>query len=303
MLYLLLAMLCSSSIALIFKYSETNNKNRYAVTSANYLTASLVGLFLSIKGHLFTGLKDSLKPFNHEIINVIIKNTGTFSNNSGAIWALLWGIITGIFFFSSFIYYQKCIRDNSVALTGSFSKMGILIPVIISVLIWNEHPTIIQWAGISLCIIAILIANLSFENRSLYGFKPSLIALFLLNGFAEFSSKFFQKYAYISYKDLYLFFVFTTALIISLLFMLKSKRKICLGDILTGICVGIPNLFSSFFLILALNKINASIAFPLFSAGSIVLINIGGILIFKEKLKTRETISIILTIIALILIN
>lgn len=303
MLYLLLAILCSSSIALIFKYSETHNKNRYAVTSANYLTASLVGLFMSIKGHLFTGLRGSLKPFTHELINVIINNRGTFSDNSGAMWALLSGIITGVFFFSSFIYYQKCIRDNSVALTGSFSKMGILVPVIISVLLWNEHPTPIQWIGISLCIAAILIANLSFENGSFGGFKPSLIALFLLNGFAEFSNKFFQKYAYISYKDLYLFFVFTTSLIISLFFMLKSKRKICLGDILTGICVGIPNLFSSYFLILALYTIKASVAFPLFSAGSIVLINIGGILIFKEKLKGRETISIILTIIALILIN
>lgn len=301
MLYLLLAILCSSSIALIFKYSEANNKNRYAVTSANYLTASLVGLFMSIKGHLFTGLRGSLKPFTHELINVIINNRGTFSDNSGAMWALLSGIITGVFFFASFIYYQKCIRDNSVALTGSFSKMGILVPVIISILLWNEHPTPIQWIGISLCITAILIANLSFENGS--GFKPSLIALFLLNGFAEFSSKFFQKYAYINYKDLYLFFVFTTSLSISLFFMLKSKKEICLGDILTGICVGIPNLFSSYFLILALYTIKASVAFPLFSAGSIVLINIGGILIFKEKLKRRETISIILTIIALILIN
>ena len=35
MVYLFLAILCSSSIALIFKYSEDAKMNRYVVTSVN----------------------------------------------------------------------------------------------------------------------------------------------------------------------------------------------------------------------------------------------------------------------------
>ena len=46
MLYLLLAIICSASIALLFKHSETTGMNRYAVTSTNYVTASLVSLLL-----------------------------------------------------------------------------------------------------------------------------------------------------------------------------------------------------------------------------------------------------------------
>ena len=41
MFYLLLAIICSASIALIFKYTETRKTNRYVITSANYFMLSL----------------------------------------------------------------------------------------------------------------------------------------------------------------------------------------------------------------------------------------------------------------------
>lgn len=303
MFYLVLAMLCSSSIALIFKYSETNGGNRYAVTSANYLAASVVSLFMAIKGGLFLSFSKSIGLFANEFYYVIFKNTGSFSNGASALWALISGMVAGVFFFSSFIYYQRSVAENGVGLTGSFSKMGILVPMVLSIGLWNEHPSLLQWTGILLCLGAIFIATLSFDSNNENKFKFSLLVLFLLNGFAEFSNKFFSKYALIEYKDLFLFFVFATALLISLCFTFKRSNEISKEDILMGILVGIPNLFSSFFLILSLNTLKASVAFPLFSAGSILLINLGGTFIYKEKITPRGKISILLTILALTLLN
>lgn len=303
MFYLVLAMICSSSIALIFKYSESSGRNRYAVTSANYFTASIVCLYMVIKGGLFSSFSKSIILFRNEFYNVIFKNICSFSNNASALWALISGMVAGIFFFSSFIYYQRSVAENGVGLTGSFSKMGILVPVVLSIGLWHEYPSLIQWTGILLCFGAILIATLSIDSNNENKFKFSLLVLFLLNGFAEFSNKFFSKYALIEYKDLFLFFVFSTALLISLCFTLKRKIRVSKEDILMGILVGIPNLFSSFFLILSLNTLKASVAFPLFSAGSILLINLGGTFIYKEEITTRGKISILLTILALTLIN
>ena len=93
------------------------------------------------------------------------------------------------------------------------------------------------------------------------------------------------------------------AFVVSLVYTLKEKKKITKKDILTGFAVGIPNLFSSYFLILSLATLKTSVAFPIYSAGSIVLINIGGYVIFKEKLATKNQVAIFLTIIALVLIN
>ena len=74
-------------------------------------------------------------------------------------------------------------------------------------------------------------------------------------------------------------------------------------DILTGFAVGIPNLFSSYFLILSLDTVKASVAYPIYSAGSILLINLGGFFIFKEKIARKNKFAIVLIVIALMLIN
>ena len=101
-------------------------------------------------------------------------------------------------------------------------------------------------------------------------------------------------------KDLFLFFLFATALLIS---VLKVRGKPRRNEVLTGLVVGIPNFFASFFLINALSRIPASVVFPSYSAGSIALICIGGRVFFGEKLTRRELTAVIITMVALLLIN
>lgn len=301
MIYLLLAIICSSSIAIIFKFSETNNLNRYAVTTMNYFTAFTVSLVLAlVEGNIKMGLEGN---FLDEFQDVIIEGNNLFSPMASLIWAIVVGIIAGAFFFLSFVYYQMSVRENNVGLAGTFGKLGILVPMSFSIIIWKEFPTSIQWIGIILSLISIIIVNVSFEKQNLKDIHMNLILLFFFGGLAEFSNKIFQKYAISEYKSVFLFFVFFIAFIISLMTTIKRKKIIKKIDLLTGILVGIPNLFSSFFLIMALNYIETSIVFPIYSAGSIVIITLVGTLFFKEKLKKKEIIAIFMTIIALILIN
>jgi len=301
MIYLLLAIICSSSIAIIFKFSETNNLNRYAVTTMNYFTAFTVSLVLAlVEGNIKMGLEGN---FLDEFQDVIIEGNNLFSPMASLIWAIVVGTIAGAFFFLSFVYYQISVRENNVGLAGTFGKLGILVPMSFSIIIWKEFPTSIQWIGIILSLISIIIVNVSFEKQNLKDIHMNLILLFFFGGLAEFSNKIFQKYAISEYKSVFLFFVFFIAFIISLMTTIKRKKIIKKIDLLTGILVGIPNLFSSFFLIMALNYIETSIVFPVYSAGSIVIITLVGTLFFKEKLKKKEIIAIFMTIIALILIN
>ncbi len=74
MLSLIIATFCSASIALIFKWTEGSDKNRYVVTSINYLTATLVSFAL--------GGINQFQSFNP--------------------WVLIIGIPAGVFFFFKF---------------------------------------------------------------------------------------------------------------------------------------------------------------------------------------------------------
>ena len=305
MIYLFLAILCSSSIALIFKYSEGAKMNRYAVTSVNYFTAFIISLLMiiikpSIK---INGINISLANFIKEFTNILSRNSGYFSKDASLVWAVLLGTIGGAFFFLSFIYYQKSVKENGASLSGTFGKLGILVPMIFSILFWKEIPKAFQWVGIFVALFSIVYANISHDENKSASINLTLILLFLFGGMAEFQNKLFQQYALIEYKDVFLFVIFVTAFLLSLYFVIKSKEKVLKRDLLIGFLVGIPNLFSSYFLIMALNSIATSIAFPVYSAGSIIFISLGEVFIYKEKLSKKNKIAIALVILALILIN
>jgi drug/metabolite transporter (DMT)-like permease len=261
--------------------------NRFLVTTSNYLIAFTTSLILAF----IDGTPWSFFSF----------------------WL---GTLAGVFFFLSFYLYQRSVRESGASLSGAFGKMGILIPMILSVIIWNEMPNLIQWIGISLALLSIILVNLP-AKREKKTFHIDLIFLFVFGGMAEFFNKIFQKYAaQSSDKNVFLFFVFFSAFIISLSFSLLKKNKqrgrfslSCyltrrtVPAVVTGLVVGIPNLFSSFFLIMSLDHIKTAVVFPIYSAGSITLITLASTIFFGEKLKLKERLSIVVTIIALILVN
>lgn len=302
MIYLALAIICSASIALIFKYSESSNTNRYAITTTNYFTAFMVSLFMIFLRGLLTGVEKEI-PFLEDFSLVFSGNQALLTPYGSMLWGLIIGSVAGAFFFLSFIYYQKSVKEYGVGISGTIAKLGILIPMLFSVLVWKEFPTAIQVVGIALSLVSILIVNLSPKSLEKLDFKPIIMLLFVFGGLAEFSTKIYQKYGLNEYKDIFLFAVFFVAFSISAYYTVREKRKVTRKDLLTGVAVGIPNLFSSYFLILSLDTINTSVAFPVYSAGSIVLINIGGFLLFREKVARKNQVAILLTVIALVLIN
>ncbi|MBD3402607.1 hypothetical protein GF420_06905 [candidate division GN15 bacterium] len=302
MLYLFLAIICSSSIALIFKHSETAGMNRYAVTSTNYLAACLVSaLLIAIRGAPPFG-QVSVVDGLAVVREAIASGGGVTSISGGIVWAALVGLGAGAFFFLAFIYYQISVRNEGVGLSGAFAKLGILVPMSLSLLFWREFPTGVQWLGIAVAVFSIVLVNWP-TRKAAVTLRLSLILLFLFAGLAEFSNKIFQKYALLEYKDLFLLVNFFVALVLSLLVTWYQRLPVRRRDLLTGIAVGVPNLFSSYFLILALDQIPAAVAFPAFGAGTILIINVAGALVFKERLSRRDRVVVALVALSLILIN
>lgn len=301
MFFLILATMCSAAIALIFKFTESRETNRYAITSANYFFASAVSLAMVLQQKLyaFEVSGDGLVTAFTSAVrgDEVMGAAGSFY------FALAFGGVSGIFFFLSFVFYQRCVKQYGAGLSGTFAKMGILVPMVLSLVLWKELPTTLQWFGIALSLMAIVVVNVSKDKARRFNWQAGLLLLFTFGGLAEFSTKVFQKYALTAYKDVFLCAVFFVAFVISALYCYATKKKVVLRDILLGFCVGLPNLFSSYFLILALESVKTSVAFPLYSAGSIVLITLGSRLLFGEAVPTKNKWAIGLTVVALALLN
>ncbi len=72
---------------------------------------------------------------------------------------------------------------------------------------------------------------------------------------------------------------------------------------IVGLSIGIPNLLTTIFLVLALEDIETHIAYLLSSLLSILIVLIIGLLFLKEKLERKDLIAMGLSVIAISLIN
>lgn len=298
-------------MALLLKYSETGQYNRYAVTTANYVMAFCFSLVLSsgdaVAMTCYFPLPESFLYFMDEWRAVIGGGSILFSLGASFFWALIIGFAGGLFYCFGFIYIQKSIRENGVGITGAVAKLGIFFPMVLSLILWREVPTEFQIVGIVICVIAMGIISYPFDgSKRVKRVNLTLLLLFLISGSAEFSGKFFEKYAHVELKSVFLFTVFFTAFWISLIFLIKNVRsggRLGKKDLLMGLLVGIPNLLTSWFLISAFKHYPASVAFPIFSSGSILLITLGGAILFKERPTPREWRGIGMIVIAILLMN
>lgn len=197
MIALILATLFSASIALILKYGEAKRMNRFAVLSANYLLACLLslGTMLSKGGGVPDGTLSGT-AFK-QVGAALLGATEPLPPPASLTRALLVGLVAGCFFFLGFFFYQRSVRDRGVTLAGAFAKLGILVPMGLSLLLWKDFPSGLQWFGIGLAMVSIALANWPSRSDLAQGktvFTASLILLFLFGGLAEFSTKLFQKY-------------------------------------------------------------------------------------------------------------
>ncbi len=296
-------MFCSASIAMILKFSEEKKCNRFAVTTANYFTAFLVSVAMIISNNILNSFSflDFFTNFSQEFIPVFTAGNTKFSSSSSVLWGIITGIPGGLFYFLGFIYILKSIEKNGVSMTGVFARLGILIPIAVSIIFWEEYPAVIQISGMFLALFAIVAANISLKESA--KFSPVLLILFLTVGAGEFINKFFQKYALETFTPIFLFSIFFTAFLISLFYLKPKTAKTDKSSLILGFLVGIPNIFSTYFFIKALETVKAGIAYPAYSAGTIILIALGGKIIFKEKLSTIKKIALCFAAFAIVMMN
>ena len=130
--------------------------------------------------------------------------------------------------------------------------------------------------------------------------RSTLLLLCLFGGLSEFSNKIFQKYALQTHKPIFLLVTFAIALCFAMVATIRARQPIRSRDLWLGVAVGLPNVFSSYGLIQALATIPAPVAYPLFGAGTIALIFLGGMLFFGERPRRRESLAIGLVLLAMV---
>jgi multidrug transporter EmrE-like cation transporter len=86
--------------------------------------------------------------------------------------------------------------------------------------------------------------------------------------------------------------------------LLTGRKKFNIRNVIAGICLGVPNYFSIYFLVKALQSpaMSSSATIPINNIGVLLVVSLFGIMVFKEKLSKKNYMGLGLTLLAIFLI-
>lgn len=277
-LFLVLAMICSASMAVGLRFFRLA-KNRYGMILGNYLTCMVIGFLM-------------------------IGNRSMLLQCHVSTWIL--GMSGGVLFVLSLVCMQSSIASSGAIMTSAFSKLGLLVPLLLSTAVFHERPDLMQYLGLAAVIGSILIMN-GTDDKERNINLPFLIIVLITNGMSDAMAKIYSTIGIPSEETVYMFLLFLCAAVLTAVLMIietkRTGRKPELKDLAAGICIGIPNYFSSIFLLRSLRTIPAVIAYPVFSSGTIMIVTAAGCYLFHEHLSQRQIIGLGLILVSLVLLN
>ncbi len=219
------------------------------------------------------------------------------------------GISTAVFVVSWLISVKK----SAYMMLDIFLMLGILIPLIAGKILFDEDIRIIQWLGIAVLFIAVIIMC-SYNNTVKGKMTPFSFVLLLIcgisNGITDFSQKLFvtrQPNIPASVFNLYTYIFAGLTLIIAYLLLNRNNansQRTPLGKIIPYIIVMAVCLFAnSYFKTLAAERLNAILLYPLNQGAALIISTLMSSFLFKEKLTVKAVIGIAVAFTGLLIIN
>ncbi len=285
MLFVLLTILSSLAISLILKYNEARDGDRLTVAGSNYVSAALLGYLFS---------------------------SGTAPLSPGWIGAAL---AVGAGFVGGFLLLMRSIRATGLAVPISVARIATLGPVLLSIVIYGEQPGPTEIAGVGLGLLAFLLLGFAqrippaADRRSTFDIGAILLlaSLFLMMVANDFAMKVVQANGVD--EGTFLLLLFGAAAVICwgaiALRLLRGKggNTFRARDAALGLLLGIPNYFSSYFLIRGLDHLPASTVFPIVSAAGVVAASLAAVLLWRERPSRPAWIGIALAAVAVALLG
>jgi drug/metabolite transporter (DMT)-like permease len=289
MLILLLCILLNSVIGVAFKlFAKYKIENQQAIV-VNYFVCVLTAYFVVGKSPI---------QFEHVDQSWFIPS-----------------IILGALFIIVFNIMALTVQNFGIVVASIFQKMSLLAPTLIAIFLLGESSGLIKWIGIIASLIAIVLFSYNKDKEILSDSKTNkwILALpvltFVGSCLIDSSLLFIESKQLIQGQEVaFTSMVFFIAGFLGLIHLsykyLIGKIEFAWKNLYAGVLLGIPNFFSIYVLLLALNQgIDGSVLFPLNNVGILIFTATFGIVFFNERLTKLKIIGFGLAVFAIITIT
>lgn len=272
LIFILLSVSCSLLLAHLLKMAETKGDAVLNVLTVNYIIAFGSALVINKADGL--ALVPAFPPW---------------------FWAFC--AFIGFIFIANFFLLSRSIHENGVGVSISAMRVSLLLPVLLSIAFYGEPLSFFKVMGILLVFVALGLFIAARRDVRLKGLGNSgyLLLLFLFSGTADASLKIFEEEMSSIASEAHLMsaiFMFSFLFGLAAVFKTKSAYRFTKREVGLGICIGVPNLLSSVFVIRAFAYYDASIVYSVVN----MLVITGGALIgglyWKDVISRLEAFGI-----------
>lgn len=279
MIFLVLSILLLTSFGLVVKHHQASGRNPLVIGAINYAFAAVTAAVSVI----YTG------SFRLSVVTCVI------------------GILAGLAYFTAYYLMINAIKSSGISIAWSAIRLSVFVPVLFSIFYWHERPNIYQIAGIiSVCVaLPLLSIKPDADGRHRIFGRASIIVimLFIAASGVNLAPKAFSELSPESHRQMYLLFLFSTAAIASGCALIFKGFPIQVRDLPVGIVLGLFNLSSRYFLLLALASLPGIVVFPISGSVGIVLMAVAGRAIWRERIRKLNALGIVFAVVAVVLIN
>lgn len=232
----------------------------------------------------------------------------------GFLICLLSGASTAFFV----AFWLLAIRKSAYMLMDVFLLAGTLIPMLLSSAFFNESIKLHQWGGFLLLFIAVIIMcsyNSTIKEKLSFASLFLLVITGIMGGITNFSQKLFVNICTetpASVFNLYTYIFSAVTLIIFFIIFTKTDKEQGPGISFTAIplkmfiyivIMAVCLFANSFFNTKAAYLLDSAKMYPFEQGASLVLSSLMSATFFKERLTGKAVVGIVLTFIALLIIN
>ncbi|MES2567293.1 MAG: EamA family transporter [Bacteroidota bacterium] len=286
MLFLILSVLISTLFGISFKVISIRKINGFQAIIVNYVVAGTLG---------FITTQSSVTPFNvfHEPFFPL-------------------AIFLGIIFIGSLFVISETTAKQGISVAQVANRMSVVVPICIAILYYGDGVSVAKVIGIILAIVAVyLVSHKETEGKpedKFWWLFPLII--FACSGIIDSSINYAQRNLVNDQNfDAFLSTIFSTAFVfgfIVLLYQLIIKKEKFQGKAIpAGIILGAINFGTMYFIIMALNAniLEPSVLFPINNLSILTLSTIISVIVFKEKLSSKNWLGIALSLIAILILG
>jgi drug/metabolite transporter (DMT)-like permease len=284
-----------------------------------FLTIHIVfalGMFISFKLVDVKGLNKFHTVFVNYIVAILLTLVDTdialadFTDYYTA-KLVLPSLIIGFLFVLNFILILFSTNRVGLGLTTALNKMSVVIPVSVGIIYLGQESDILQKIlGITAALLsfALILYQKKGKVSPLSYILPAMV--FLISGLIDTSMEMSGRFiiSQSGERELFLFGVFSTALIFSIVFsfadkiLSEKKIKFSFNTVKIGVMMGVFNYLSSKMVLINVERMGGSVVFPIHNASVVLITALIGFFFFKEKFSIKQWTGIILAVISVAVI-